>query len=339
MRLTRREFHRLTLLAGLSTLGGDGRGGGRAGRGAEGSAVALVKTGDRNYGVHRAVELLGGTDFGGRGVYLKASYNSADPFPASTHPDALRALVGMLLRYGAGRVVLAERSGMGRTRGVMGDLGALELIRELGLGFLPLEEPGVAAWRRVDLPGSHWSRGVEVPAFLDDDGCVVQLCNLKTHRFGGGYSASLKNSIGLLAKYDSEDGHNYMVELHSSDHQDLMIAEANLAYTPRLLVMDASSVFVSGGPEAGEEAHPGVIVASTDRVALDAVGLAILERSGAAVVKGKEGVFDQGQVSRAAELGLGARSAGEIRLVTGDTRSAAYASRLEYILLHSAAST
>jgi uncharacterized protein (DUF362 family) len=329
MRMTRREFHRLTLLAGMSLLGGEGRGD-------DGSTVALVKTGDRNYGVHRAVELLGGADFGGRGVYLKASYNSADPFPASTHPDALRALVGVLLRCGAGRVVLAERSGMGRTREVMRELGVLELIRDLGLDFLPLEEPGVAAWRRVDLPGSHWSRGVEVPAFLGDGGCVVQLCNLKTHRFGGGYSASLKNSIGLLAKYDPENGYNYMRELHASDDQCFLIAEANQAYTPRLLVMDASSVFVSGGPEAGEEAHPGVIAASTDRVALDAVGLAILERSGAAVAGGKAGVFGQGQISRAAELGLGARSAAGIRLVTGAARSQAYASRLEYILLHPA---
>jgi hypothetical protein len=75
--MTRREFHRLTLLAGMSLLGGEGRGD-------DGSTVALVKTGDRNYGVHRAVELLGGADFGGRGVYLKASYNSADPLPPPT---------------------------------------------------------------------------------------------------------------------------------------------------------------------------------------------------------------------------------------------------------------
>jgi uncharacterized protein (DUF362 family) len=333
MRLTRREFHRMTAMAGMSLIGGA-----RRGPGAAGSPVALVKTGNRHYGIHRAVELLGGDDFGGRDVYLKASYNSADPFPASTHPEALRALAGVLFRFGARRVTLVERSGMGRTRAVLRRAGALGLIRELGLGFLPLEEGGGADWRRVELPGSHWSRGVEIPAFLDDEACVVQLCNLKTHRFGGGYSASLKNSVGLLAKTSPEDGYNYMVELHASPDQCLMIAEANQAYIPRLVVMDAGAVFVSGGPEAGEEAHPGVVAASADRVALDAVGLAILQASGAWIPGTQKGIFMQGQVARAAELGLGARSPAEIRLVTGDAPSAAYASRLERLLLQSAES-
>ncbi|MDI9612464.1 MAG: twin-arginine translocation signal domain-containing protein, partial [Acidobacteriota bacterium] len=51
MRLTRREFHRMTAMAGMSLIGGA-----RRGPGAAGSPVALVKTGNRHYGIHRAVE-------------------------------------------------------------------------------------------------------------------------------------------------------------------------------------------------------------------------------------------------------------------------------------------
>ena len=46
---------------------------------------------------------------------LKANYNSADPFPASTHLDTLRAIVETLKAAGAGGITMAERSGMGDT--------------------------------------------------------------------------------------------------------------------------------------------------------------------------------------------------------------------------------
>jgi len=74
--------------------------------------------------------------------------------------------------------------------------------------------------------------------------------------------------------------------------------------------MDAMQVFVSEGPERGELAAPGVIAASRDRIALDAVGIALL-RLYNAVFPGKlKDVFEQEQIKRAVELGLvcGART-------------------------------
>jgi len=54
---------------------------------------------------------------------------------------------------------------------------------------------------------------------------LVQTCCLKTHRFGGHFTLSLKNSVGLAAKRVPEDSYNYMSELHGSPHQRRMIAE------------------------------------------------------------------------------------------------------------------
>lgn len=296
------------------------------------STVALVKSSDRKSGIERAVALLGETDFKGKDIYLKGSYGSPDPYPATTHPDALRAVASLLKAKGSRTITLVERSGMGRARDIIEKLVGMNMLRQLGIALIPLEELAPKDWQLRILPGSHWETGVEAPRFLTRESCVVQICNLKTHRFGGQFSASLKNSIGFIAKHSAKEaGKNYMSELHASAQQCEMIAEANQIYCPALLVMDAIQSFISGGPESGEVGEGGLIAASKDRVALDVVGIAILRHLGVGFPLNHGSVFDQPQVKRAAELGLGARSAEQIRLLADDG-SRPVAVKLESIL-------
>ncbi len=297
------------------------------------SSVVIVKTTDRKGGIQKAVGMLGAINLDAPEVYLKCNYNSPDPFPATTHPETLSAAVRFLQAKGSRRIILVERSGMGLTREILERLGTLDLIRQLGITFLPLEELASDEWRNADIPGSHWRNGIEVPNFLVKKACVVQVCNLKTHRFGGQFSASLKNSIGLIAKYSQKDSQrNYMKELHASPDQCQMIAEVNQVYAPTLIIMDAVQTFIKGGPESGELADSGIIAASRDRVALDAMGLALLRYSGAGFPLDRGAIFEQGQIKRAVELGLGVRSSKEVRLITDDSESRILASRLEFLL-------
>jgi uncharacterized protein (DUF362 family) len=327
MPITRREFNKLSAMAGIAYLG-------RIQEEPEsGNApVAIVKTVDRQYGIRKAVELIGGIHLGDRDVYLKCNYNSPDPFPATTHPEALRAAVELLREKGARNITLVERSGMGFTRDVVEMLDVPKIIKDMGITFLPLEELGSGEWKKVDIPESHWKDGVEAPNFLIQGGCVVQVCNLKTHRFGGQFSASLKNSIGLIAKYSQKGSTNYMKELHASPYQCLMIAEVNQIYSPELIIMDAVQSFISGGPESGETADSGIIAASRDRVALDAAGLAILRYFGAGKHMNWMSIFEQEQIKRAVELGLGAQSSKDIRLIAGDEAGSALTAKLKDLL-------
>ncbi len=161
-------------------------------------------------------------------------------------------------------------------------------------------------------------------------GCANLL--LKTHRYGGYFTLSLKNSGGLAAKYAPGGGYNYMNELHGSPHQRHMIAEINTAYTPDLIVLDGVQAFVTGGPDAGQLVDSQVILAGTDRVALDAVGVAILRYFGTtAEVEGGR-IFEQEQIAWAVELGLGVNGPDQIELVTDDPDSAAYAEEIRALL-------
>ncbi|MGD8969002.1 MAG: DUF362 domain-containing protein [Anaerolineae bacterium] len=287
--------------------------------------VALVRTEDRASGVERALDLLDVGPLQGQTVFLKPNFNSADLFPGSTHNDTLSALVRELQARGAGLITVGDRSGMGDTRRVMKRKGILRLAEELGFEALVLDEMDAAGWERMQPPGSHWRWGFAIARPVLNADVVVQTCCLKTHRFGGHFTLSLKNSVGLVAKQIPGERHNYMRELHSSPHQRLMIAEVNLAYRLDLILMDGLEAFVEGGPARGKRVAPGVILAGTDRVAIDAVGVAILRTFGTTPTVSRGPIFKQEQIARAVELGLGVTDPDEIALVTADRQSGLFA--------------
>jgi uncharacterized protein (DUF362 family) len=144
---------------------------------------------------------------------------------------------------------------------------------------------------------------------------------------------SLKNSVGLAAKRYPGKSYNFMSELHSSPHQRRMIAEINAAYTPALVVMDGVEAFISGGPDVGERVSPEVILAGTDRIALDAAGVALLRYFGCKTEAGMGKIFEQEQIARAIELGLGVDRPEKIEFLTADAASADYSNKIKQVLL------
>ncbi len=295
--------------------------------------VAFVKTSDRAEGVRKTIELLGVEPLDGKRVFLKPNFNSSDPAPGSTHPDVLTALVTALKALGAGQITVGDRSGMGDTRRVMEQLGVFKLGAELGFETLVFDELSAEDWIMIQPPGGHWQQGFPFARPCLEAEALVQTCCLKTHRYGGHFTLSLKNSVGMVAKRHPNIDHNFMTELHASSHQRRMIAEINAAYTPALVVLDGVEAFISGGPDVGERVHPEVILAATDRVALDVVGIALLRRFGCQTEAGRGKIFEQGQIARAVELGLGVDNPEKIEFLTSDLDSAAYSDQIKEILL------
>jgi uncharacterized protein (DUF362 family) len=294
--------------------------------------VALVRTRDRLTGVPLALELLGAGPLPGRHLFLKPNLNSTDPAPGSTHNDTLTALVRWLQAQGAERITVGDRSGMGNTRTVMEAKGIFRLADELGFDAVVLDELDASGWQKVQVPGSHWRRGFALarPA-LDADG-IVQACCLKTHRFGGHFTLSLKNSVGLVAGRIPGEQYRYMLELHLSRHQRRMIAEVNAACRSDLIVVDGVEAFVSGGPNRGKLVDAEVVLAGTDRIAVDAVGVAVLRHLGTTRRVSQGPIFGLAQIARAVEMDLGVHGPEEIELVSADAASEEYAGRIRAIL-------
>ncbi|HEY42737.1 MAG TPA: DUF362 domain-containing protein [Anaerolineae bacterium] len=294
--------------------------------------VAFVKTDDRSTGVLQAIDLLENNPMQGKKLFLKPNFNSADPAPGSTHIDTLKTLIQKLQAMGSDRITIGDRSGMGNTREVMKRKDIFRLADELGCETVVFDELENDDWEKMQVEGSHWSRGFAVARpVLEADG-VVQTCCLKTHRYGGHFTMSLKNSVGLVAKTVPGEGHDYMQELHSSADQRLMIAEINAAYQPDLIVLDGVEAFVTGGPDTGKQVASHLILAGTDRVAMDAIGVAVLRYFGTTSAVEQGSIFQQEQIARAVELNLGMADPENIELITSDPESEAYAAEIWELL-------
>ena len=263
---------------------------------------------------------------------MKANFNSADPFPASTHPDTLRTLVRSIKKGEPEKITLAERSGMGDTRIVLETMGVMDIAEQEDFEVRILDEEDADDWVKVEKDGNHWMKGFYISKIFKDADKVVQTCCLKSHRFGGIFTLSLKNSVGIVAKKVPGGVYNYMGELHISPYQRSMIAEINNHYNMDPVLMDGIKAFVDKGPEQGHVVEPNLLLMSNDRIAIDTVGVAVLRHYSTTndISKGK--IFELEQIKRAAELGIGVQSADKINIVGIDAESEAVAGELDQIL-------
>jgi uncharacterized protein (DUF362 family) len=299
----------------------------------EASIVAFIKTSDRTQGVSQAMEMFDLSNINGKNVFLKPNFNSPHPTPGSTHQDVLRSIVFTLQQYGASQITVGDRSGMGDTRKSMDELGIFKLAEELGFNTMVFDEMPADQWVMLQPDKSHWKLGFPFAKPCLEADILIQACCLKTHRHGGHFTMSLKNTVGMVAKNNLVDNHDFMRELHSSPHQRRMIAEINTAYSPDLVILDGVEAFIDGGPARGKKASSEVILASKDRVAIDAVGVALLRYHGCQTEVAKGKIFQQDQLKRAVKLGLGVDNPEKIEFLTTDPESAAYAGEIQKILV------
>jgi len=291
------------------------------------SKVSLVKTSDRKSGVKRVIELLGINPVKGKDVLLKPNFNTADPFPGSTHNDTLTHLILQLKHMCAKSITIGERSGPPDTSSVLKEKGIYDLSKKLGIELINFEELPPEGWIKIRPEKSHWKNGFDVAKPVIDSKCIVTTCCLKTHGYGGIFTMSLKLSVGITHKKNMRELHTSFFSMRK------MIAEINQVYTPALILLDGIEAFVDGGPMKGVKKRADVIIAGTDRIAIDAVGLSILKDLGSNKDIMEKKIFEQEQIARAVELGLGTTSPQKIEIITDDINSKKYAVKLTELLL------
>ncbi len=190
--------------------------------------VYIIKTDDRNQGIKELIKNFSLERWSGDNIALKANYNSSDKYPASTHIETLRTIISQLIINKTGKITLAERSGMGDTRKVLEKRGVFSLSEELGKEFIDelsgkdenretntskneiekilafdivvLDEISADDWHKISGSGNHWMKGFYLPKLIFESDRIIETCCLKTHRFGGHFTLSLKNFVGWVAK-------------------------------------------------------------------------------------------------------------------------------------------
>jgi uncharacterized protein (DUF362 family) len=324
--ITRREFLTYSGAAGGAIL--FGLHGGLAMANTQ-SIVSLVNTEDRKTGVASSIKSLGINSVKNKDVLIKPNFNTSDVTPGSTHNDTLVTLVEEVWGMGAKSVSLGERS-YPLTQEVMEQKGILPLMEKLEVQIVNFDDLEGKDWVEFKPKDSHWQKGFRIARPIVESECLICTCCLKTHQYGGVFTMSLKNSVGVVPT--RRHGYAYMSELHGSAHQRKLIAEINAPFQPDLIVLDGIDAFTDGGPATGTRAKGNVFLASTDRVAIDAVGVAILKSLGSNNRIMNTKIFEQEQIARAAEIGLGASSPAEIDLVAADEQSQEYSDRIQALL-------
>jgi len=282
------------------------------------SRVVLLKTENRREGVKKSLDAFGMNPCRGKNVLIKPNFNTADLTPGSTHNDTLVGLVEKVWEMGAKSISLGERS-YPPTREVMEAKGILPLLGKKDVRVINFDDLKEKDWVEFKPKKSHWADGFRVARPILESECLISTGCLKTHQYGGIFTLSMKLHVGVVPT--SRHGYDYMRQLHSSPHQRKMIAEINEPFKPQLVILDGIEAFVDGGPATGKRARGEVFLASTDRVAIDAVGVAILKLLGSNESIMRPKIFEQEQIARAVELGLGAASPAEIEVAAADENS------------------
>lgn len=266
----------------------------------------IVATPDLRDSAKRAVDMIGGFEkvvSGGDRVMVKPNFNSDDPFPGSSDPEFVKAVVTLLYDAGASKVIVIESSGLPwmPTRRVMERMGMIEAAEECDAELRILDD---REWVDVDINGKYLKRtSMAKDAF--EDAKLVWLPCMKTHKWAR-FTLSLKLIVGLQRPNDRRRLHRRRLEEK--------IAEMNQAVHPDLIIMDGRKCFVTGGPDKGLVKEPNVILASGDRIAMDVEALKIL-KSYKAENRLDMPIWRLPQIRRAVELGLGVKSEDEIQVV------------------------
>ncbi len=142
----------------------------------------------------------------GQTVLLKPAVNSADPFPATTHPLSVLAMANLLSSRGA-QVIVGDQSGVehvvqGANGYISGDSGKCfyeaggKLIKKIE--FTAFEKRGWDSYYNFQSAKTvSWSNGFFVTDLIKEVDHIVSLPRLSTHTQAG-VSLGFKNLVGLL---------------------------------------------------------------------------------------------------------------------------------------------
>lgn len=270
--------------------------------------VSQVKaTKDLKASILKAVDSIGGFKKvikKGDKVLIKPNFNTLDPPPASSNLTFILAVAQLLYQAGASQVTVGDRSGYWlRTTKELRKVGYLKAFKKEKINFIDFDQ---SEWFSVRLKGKHLKQAAFSSEIFNWDRIIYLPC-LKTHSQAR-FTLSLKLTVGFIHPLDR------VFRLHRGN-LEAKVAEINKVVSPDLIIMDARKCFISGGPSEGELRKPNLILASGDRIALDAAALKILLSYPADNLLIHREPFRYEQISRAAQLGLGVQSEKEIKII------------------------
>jgi uncharacterized protein (DUF362 family)/Pyruvate/2-oxoacid:ferredoxin oxidoreductase delta subunit len=236
-------------------------------------------------------------------VLVKPNLLSAkDPSRAiTTHPSVVRAVTEEVQRLGAVPILGDSPGGVDRgIKRVWENTKLSEVAGQTGTKLIPFESSGVYPRSTPGGKTYHIARPV-----LDAD-VVISLAKLKTHTLTL-MTCAVKNMFGSIPGFRKAAYHKEAPK--PKDFAKVIVDIFSLT-KPHLTLVDAIVAMEGDGPSSGDPKYLGLLLASTDAVALDVVAEKLMGF--------REGEVDITREARA--RGLGATSFEQIEILGRDLK-------------------
>jgi len=202
-------------------------------------------------------------------VLLKPNLLSSSDPPeraVNTHPEFVRAVAEYCRDRGCA-VLIGDSCGSlapGSTARAMEVTGLREVAEETGAELVDIDH---TAAMEAPIPDGRVLRSISVSRIVREVDLVVTLPKLKTHGLTL-LTGAVKNQFGLVPGRRKKDTH---VAAPKPAAMAQALVDIYSVARPHLAIMDGIVGMEGNGPAAGEPREVGLVLASLDCVALDAV--------------------------------------------------------------------
>lgn len=241
------------------------------------SRVSIADSLDVAIGIAGALDKLDGLSelFVGRHVAIKPNetWASQDDLTACTQADTVRAVIRYVKNYYPKKITVSGGSGAGETDDIFRLLGIDRVILEEGVEFFDHNRPPYTSVALYHGPQAE----VMVNGHVLDYDTIISLAQHKVHHIAA-VTLSMKN-IAMSFPAGDYYGHPRSRRLHAHAFFDDMhgfIAGMCQRFRPGLALIAGHPAMTGTGPIGGHTFESGIVIASKDFVACDAIGAAIL---------------------------------------------------------------
>lgn len=199
-------------------------------------------------------------------IFIKPNIVSSEPYPTTTHPEVLDALLSKLSSH---EIVVGDGPAVdaGRSDQILRNTPLREICRNHDISLVNLYS---GPMKRLKSKRGYSIKVSAIPLSCD---FLISVPVLKVHN-SCGVSGALKNQFGYLSRLDRVLMHTSLKNIQKG------IAEVNVAVPTNLFIVDAVKTMIRAQEcrHGGCPAELGVMIAGVDPVSLDCFGLDLLQK-------------------------------------------------------------
>ena len=217
-----------------------------------------------------AVEHAGDLDVTGKTVLLKPNILAdAEPEKAvTTHPVFLEAAIRLVREMGSSRILVGDSPGIQSPGFSARTSGLGEAARKNGAEWVNFTKEKT----EVSFSEGKVMKKFTLTRAVEDADIIISLPKLKTHQLMY-FTGAIKNMFGLIPSLGKSPLH---VRFANRESFAAMLVDLNLAVKNVYAFMDAITGMEGPGPFAGSPRHVGLVLASSNFLAMDAAASVII---------------------------------------------------------------